>query len=208
MLGSKLRQLFRWTPPPKFDPSSLQDDVALRTDWDPIPTDVGNFDLWRLVREENSAVRYKRTFGGLCFCWAFILMGSVFCAMVIVWFPSLWEGPLIPIIIGLVLPPSFIVLGIWLLLGSARSITFDPQKSMLTYRKTPWDLYMEISFSEIHALQFLQNPSEYDTYQINIIWQNGDRRNICHYSSVKNAERDIQTLSDMIGCKIWDAVTR
>lgn len=202
-----------------FDPSSLNDPLAMKTGWTPAKRGGTNFRTHKLAIIDPNRLEFRASMGAKLFYILFLFAG----AGVLIFFslPSLSSGEfsfnpdtVFPILVGLVL----MVVGVFLLYSGTAPIVFDQRTGYFWKgRKTPDDIMGQESlkhFTEldrIHALQLISeycrgNKSSYYSYELNLVLEDGKRVVVVDHGSKKGIREDAGTLSDFLGKPVWDAI--
>ena len=67
-----------------------------------------------------------------------------------------------------------------------------------------------VQLYQVHALQIIReyvrgNKSSYYSYELNLILKDGSRKNVVDHGSIKQLQKDAQTLGQFLGIPVWDA---
>jgi len=202
-----------------FDPSSLNDPVAMQTDWTPAKGGGANFRTHKLVSVSYDRLEFRASTGAKLFYLLFLLVGMG----VLIGFSffklssggfSLDTETLMPLLFSLV----FLCVGGWLLYFGTAPIVFDMRKGYFWKgRKAPDEVYNRqtlkyfAKFEQIHALQLISeycrgNKSSYYSYELNIILKNGKRINVVDHGNQNKLRDDAAILSAFLGKPVWDAI--
>ena len=181
-----------------IDVSRFNDSVALTTSWEAINTDSSFFDTRRLtVSADGDCITYKTTLGSKLFCGAFIAGGAVYLAVT-----GIAQGRWIPVNrddwVLLLASLFFVAIGAAMHYVTAIPITFSKSQSLFV--KGRGKRQRRVLFADIHALQLISSHvvplegNEYDNYQLNVVFRDGDRLHIVSYSSPDRAFEDAMIL--------------
>ena len=205
---------------PAFDPTQLNDPIAMQTEWRPLKSGGANFKTHKLVEVNYHRLEFKATAFARIFCMIFLLVGLavffIFGLKAIDWYnlSSNFESTL-PLIFGLV----FALVGGLLLYHSTKPIVFD--KTYGYYwkgRKEPAQTYDQgvkktsAPLSDIHALQIISehvssSKSSYYSYELNLILHNGSRLNVIDHGKLSSVQEDAQKLASFLGVPVWDTLS-
>ena len=205
---------------PAFDPTQLNDPIAMQTEWRPLKSGGANFKTHKLVEVNYHRLEFKATAFARIFCMIFLLVGLavffIFGLKTIDWYnlSSNFESTL-PLIFGLV----FALVGGLLLYHSTKPIVFD--KTYGYYwkgRKEPAQTYDQgvkktsAPLSDIHALQIISehvssSKSSYYSYELNLILHNGSRLNVIDHGKLSSVQEDAQKLASFLGVPVWDTLS-
>ncbi len=205
---------------PAFDPTQLNDPIAMQTEWRPLKRGGSNFKTHKLVEVNYHRLEFKATAFARIFCMIFLLVGLavffIFGLKTIDWYnlSSNFESTL-PLIFGLV----FALVGGLLLYHSTKPIVFD--KTYGYYwkgRKEPAQTYDQgvkktsAPLSDIHALQIISehvssSKSSYYSYELNLILHNGSRLNVIDHGKLSSVQEDAQKLASFLGVPVWDTLS-
>ncbi len=201
-----------------FDPSSLDDPVAMETEWAPLKGGGANFRTHKLVEIDFNRLEFQASTGAKLFYLLFAIIGTG----VMIGFPvatassddlSFGLDTVMPMLIGFI----FLCVGSAMFYFGTAPIVFDKRKSFFWKgRKSP-DIVLNKktlkSFAElnkIHALQLISeycrgDKSSYYSYELNLILKNGKRINVVDHGNLNNLRDDAGTLASFLGKPVWDA---
>ena len=201
-----------------FDPSVLDDPVALEADWTPAASGGASFRTHRLIQPSASRVEFAPTLGARVFYLVFLIVGlALLCFQInricIEQVGFAGQDTLVPILVGAV----FAVVGACLYWFGTTPRVFD--QGLAAYwqgRKvpTPMDLVergdSSAPLSSIHALQLLSefvsgSKSSYHSYELNLVLKDGSRINVVDHGNLERLRSDANTLSKFLDKPIWDA---
>jgi hypothetical protein len=201
-----------------FDPSSLNDPVAMQTDWTPAKRGGANFRTHKLVVVNSNRREFRASLGAKLFYFIFLLVGIG--VLIGFSFSKLSSGgfsfqmdTIMPLLFGVI----FASVGGSLLYYGTAPIVFDKRKGAFWKgRKSPDEVFNKKAlkyFAElerIHALQLISeycrgNKSSYYSYELNIVLEDGSRINVVDHGNQSKLRDDATTLSDFLGKPVWDA---
>lgn len=188
-----------------LDPARFDDPVALCTNWTPVVHGGNNFCTHRLRVTRGlteSTLCFRTTPAMLAFCTLFIVIGVLVAVAMLTVGPG--AGGLVS---PAVLVPLAFALGGVLLMKHARTLeaTFDRTSGQCRVRNKP------CAISEVHALQLIRetvrgNDSNYHSYELNLVFRDGSRRNVTDHGALSAIRKDAQVLADHLQIPVWDAI--
>ncbi|QDU51210.1 hypothetical protein [Gimesia panareensis] len=216
-LMEKLKSLSTEGSPP-FDPATLDDPVALKTDWSPLKGGGSNFCTRKLVQVSPHRYEFRAAAGAICFYLIFFVAGLIISGVALFQILRSGEyfdaGPLIMGGVGLV----FILVGGLLLYFGTRPVVFDKQHNCFWKGKIPADelIYataneLLMPFSEIHAIQLIKeyvssDNSSYYSYEMNLVSRDGVRTNVVDHGDLDKIHADANTLAEFLEVPIWNGI--
>jgi hypothetical protein len=201
-----------------FDPSTLDDPVAMQTEWTPARGGGASFKTHKLVTAGTNRLEFRAAAGARVFYSIFLLIGvgvvvGFTFALVAGKIPKIDPGLIIPFLVGTV----FAGVGGALLYFGTAPIVFDTQKGYFWKgRKAPDEVFNKSSIKhlakleEIHALQLISeycrsDKSSYYSYELNLVLQDATRINVVDHGNKAKLREDAATLSAFLDTPIWDA---
>jgi len=216
-LIEKIKELNRTTPP--FDPSSLEDPIAARTQWTPLVRGGANFCTHRLLEVTPHRIEFRASLGAKLFCLIFILVGLG--VLVGFSYRIISKGnfefgldTIGPIVFGLL----FAGVGGAMLYFLTKPSVFDKTNGYFWKgRRSPdqvfnKDLIKHLApLDQVHALQLVSeycsgNKSSYYSYELNLVLKDGRRVNVIDHGNINRIRQDAQTLSNFLGKPVWNAL--
>ena len=215
-LAEKLQRLTR--EPVAYDPSHLDDSVAMQTDWTPAKAGGASFRTHRLVEANASRMEFRASAGAIAFYLLFLLSGLV----VIIGFSaanlssggfSFSGATALPLFVGVV----FATLGGCMLYFGAAPIVFDKRSDAFWKGRTaPYEAVNRAALKhfteldEIHALQLISefcrsDKSSYYSYELNLVLKDARRINVVDHGNQEQLREDARTLSAFLEAPVWDA---
>jgi len=202
-----------------FDPSGLDDPIAMQTDWTPARGGGASFRTHKLVEVNSDRLEFRASIGAKLFYLIFFLAGMG----VLIGFSAsrLSSGEFsfdvatsMPMLLGLV----FAIVGGCMLYFGTAPIVFDKRKGCFWKgRKAPdavlnrKDLKHYAELEEIHALQIISehcrgDKSSYYSYELNLVFKNGKRINVVDHGNQDKLREDAGRLSAFLEKPVWDAI--
>lgn len=178
--------------PVGVDSSRFGDPIAAKTQWTPLVPGGANFATHTLVVGEGSRLEFKPSLGLKLFGAVFLLVG-VGCTL---------GGLLVPQWFMVLFGLPFAAVGAYVL--KPKTILFDGAARVFTGPKG------QVPFGAIHALQIVKehvssSDSDYWSYELNLVLTDGERVNVVDHGKLQRVRADAQTVSALLGCKLWDA---
>jgi hypothetical protein len=196
-----------------FDPSSLGDEIALRTEWTPAKGGGASFQTHRLVEIDMHRTEFRASAGMVVFSLVFMLIGLGAMAIMVV--ANQDDSPLallIPVLVGLV----FAGIGGGMLYFGLAPIVFDKRRGEYWKGRTaPYEAanreglkhYTELD--GIRALQIIKERctsknSSYYSYELNLVLEDGRRLNVVDHGNLERLREDARRLGAFLGKPVWD----
>lgn len=216
-LIDKLKSMADASPEP-FDPTTLNDPVALETDWSPLKSGGANFCTRKLVRVSPHRYEFKATPGAKLFGLLFLLIGLI--AIGITVFLLIDQKiTLFPVVlISGGIGSVFTLAGGFMYSMFTKPVVFDKQHSCFWKGNIPADelLYataneLLMPFKEIYAIQLISEyisseKNSYYSYEINLVSREGIRTNVVDHGKLETIRADATTLSDFLEIPVWDGI--
>ncbi|WP_417388344.1 hypothetical protein [Gimesia sp.] len=216
-LVDKIKSLVPEGPPP-FDPTTLDDPVALQTEWSPLKAGGANFCTRKLVQVSPHRYEFKATLGAKAFYLIFFFIGSGALFFSTTEFISkgtvLKPEVLIPGGVGLV----FALAGGLMYYYGTTPVVFDKQHDCFWKGKIPADemLYataneLLMPFREIYSIQLISehisgSDNSYYSYEMNLVSREGVRTNVVDHGKLDQVREDARTLSEFLEVPVWDGI--
>jgi len=204
----------------KIDPVNVErfnDPIATKTSWSPLKKGGTNFKTHKLVTVSTSRLEFKPSISAIVFYMLFTAVGSGLLGYSIYTeyqvFFELEMQNLILFGMGLI----FFGIGTSLLYFGTKPIVFD---LMFGYywkgRKKP-NQYIEYTkpelftpLNDVHALQIISEyirgeKSSFYSYELNLIFEDGSRKNVIDHGSLERLREDANILAQFIHKPVWDS---
>ncbi len=199
-----------------FDPASLDDPVAMLTEWIPVKGAGANFRTHKLVTVSPNRMEFRSSIEGKLLGLFFLLIGlGTFLGFSFVKVSSgLWAFDMetLALLLGLV----FAGVGAAMLYFGTAPIVFDKIKGAFWKgrgtpegsNKTSLKYFAELE--QIHALQIISKYMRREkhfrySYELNLVLKNGQRINVVDHSKKKILQEDAASLSAFLEKPVWDA---
>jgi len=202
----------------RFDPATLDDPVAMKTDWSPLKKGGANFCTRKLVQVSPLRYEFRATVGAIVFYLFFFFSGLG--VSIIVLTQSIASGrvfaagALIPGAVGLI----FTLAGGLTFYFGTRPVVFDKRHDCFWKGKIPADelIYataneLLMPFKEIHAIQLISeylsdSDGSYYSYEMNLVSRDGVRTNVVDHGKLDKIHEDASTLSEFLDVPVWDGI--
>lgn len=206
-----------------IDTSQFNDPMAQDIEWSPVAAGGTNICTHKLKRITPTRYEFKATISGLFFSWLFVIVGVVIFIVGIkeIIFKDEIESTfkliLLPIM-GLIFGGA----GLYILLEMTAPRVFDKQiGGYWKGRKTP-DFRLAgggakkaVMLSDIYSLQIIREfvrgsrsngrrSSSYFSYELNLVLQDGSRKNVVDHAKYHSLIHEAQELSQFLGKPVWD----
>lgn len=207
---------------PHFDPSSLNDPVALQTDWTPLKSGGANFKTHKLKQVHSQRVEFRSTigmklFGGIFFAIGLGVIGG-FVAITIQSINDETKSFEYPTLMLLLFGVVFGLAGFFFLRSALIPAVFDlsygyycKDRRKPEHAMNPSQIKDYVKLDDIHALQTIcehcsGNKSSYFSYELNLILNDGSRINVTDHGNRSALIRDSETLANMLGKPLWNTL--
>lgn len=201
----------------------FQDHVAANTQWQPAKAGGTNFCTHRLEHVSMDRMEFNARGSALLFPFAFMVMGLV--VGFVMFGQGLKENPLM-ILVGCIIGSIFFAVGYWLMRDWTTPIVFD--KNLRHFWRGKLENTHQLStgntenikefclLEDIHAIQLLSEScssassqgrsSTYQSYELNLIKQNGERIHVVDHGNKKHLIDDANKLGHFLGVPVWNAI--
>jgi len=197
-----------------FDPSSLGDPVAMKTEWDPASSGSTNIATHKLVEVTPQRLEFRSTIKAYAAAATFLLIGMCLFGHAVKSSSSLLFGVI------------FFGIGVLMMYFGSIPFVFDQREGYLWKgRKKPESDAVEkhsarkiAQLDDVHAIQLLyervksKGPSKgsrwryMDTYEMNIVIGDGSRVSVVRHGDKERLLKDAEKLSIFLGKPIWNAI--
>jgi len=216
MLNKIINNLIRVSEFSTVNVERFNDPIAIKTSWSPLKKGGTNFQTHKLVTVSTSKLEFKHSFIAIFFYMIFATVGlgilgySLYAELQLSF--NLEIQNLILFGMGLL----FFGIGATMAHFGTKPIVFD---KMLGYywkgRKKPNhnieyakpELFTHLN--DIHVLQIISEyirgeKSSYHSYELNLVFRDGSRKNVIDHGSLESLREDAQVLAQFINKLIWD----
>jgi hypothetical protein len=211
----RLKNVFASVPSTAVDPAQFGDELATSIAWSPLKAGGASLCTHRLVSADSDRCVFRATWRARAFYLVFLLVGVgglIVFGPVHTYLEGLGPFRLVPFLIGLVL---VIAGGTMFYLGT-QPLTFDKKRGTYwTGRSEPAPQKRtaaakeNVALERIHAIQLLVervrgNSSTYDSYELNLVLDDGSRVNLLDHSGLRQLRQDAEGLAHFLGVPVWD----
>ena len=209
--------------PTPFDPSVLQDPLALKTAWTALKSGGTNFRTHRLVQPHSGRLEFKPTITAYVFYSIFILVGAGLLAafpLEALFSPGAGSEDKTAIFFCMLMGTVFISIGIFMAYTGTSPIVFD-QMRVLFWKGRPREggrisresFTTACELSRIHALQIIAehcrgSKSSYYSYELNLVLDDASRLNVVDHGALRAMKRDAAKLAGFLNVPVWDQTQR
>ncbi len=206
-----------------FDPSSLNDEVATRTGWNPAKGGGASFQTHRLVEVDPHRTEFRAVPGALAFYGVFLVIGLVVPTIIV--FAALQDtsssgAGIVAMILPLFVGVLFVGIGGGMMYFGLAPIVFDKRRGEYWKGRTaPYEAANRESmkhYAQLEGIRALQIISErcksknssYYSYELNLVLDDGSRLNVVDHGNLARLREDAERLSAFLGKPVWDAAGR
>lgn len=202
-----------------FDPTTLNDELALKTEWQAMKRGGANFSTHKLKETTNRKLEYKPTLMAYIFPSIFISVFSIGGYVAATNFADKF-GSIAYLVGGLfiVMPVG---IGIYIMRTYVRSRVFDTNIGMYYRGKLPLN-YSNVEPSknscridDIHAIQLLKYISTSSSegtnqrrtyYELNLVLESTYRIHVATVSDMYKVRKEAEKIASTIDVPIWDGL--
>ena len=212
MLKNIISQLTGNSNLPQFDPSVLQDPLALKTAWTPLAGGGSNFKTAELHAVNEQRMEFRASLGMKLMAAVFLIMGLVLAAVFISKQPQTLKD-YIPVAMGVI----FATIGAGMLYSAITPTVFDLSHGYFCRSRKKPELMIDPSklktyapLNRVHALQIIKEyiktkKSAYYSYELNLVLDDGSRVHVIDHGNHLALLTDAQTLSQFLKKPMWNA---
>ncbi|QDT90882.1 hypothetical protein [Gimesia algae] len=199
-----------------FDPTTLDDPVAMQTEWSPLKGGGASFCTRKLVQVSPHRYEFRATLGAKAFYLIFFFIGLgvsiISISEIIVSGDIFTADVLLPGAFGLVFA---LICGLMFYYGT-KPVVFDKQFDCFWKGNIPADelLYataneLLMPFKEIHSIQLIAehvsgSKNSYYSYEMNLVSRDGVRTNVVDHGKLDQIREDANTLAEFLEVSVWD----
>ncbi len=201
----------------KFTPETLNDEIALETQWSPLKPGGTNTTDFKFSKISSNRVEFKASPKLYIAVGAFFILGIA----AIIKFSMEPNGSLLfygGIGLGIIL----ILTGISKLIRMGKPPVFDLEKGYFWKDQKKPDKDLKTSSTQcrienIHAIQLIQEriqsggssgSSSFYSFEMNLVLENGSRLNVVDHGTLSRIRKNANQLSNFLDVPVWDAITR
>ena len=183
-----------------MDLNALGSEIAFKTSWEPLAGGGTNFCTHRAKKNISlmgDTLIFRTTIEAYFFAIIFVVLGVTFTLASAADGFSDMSG-----IMGL----AFFAFGCWYQWSlRQKESKFDRYSRRLTQGKKSFDL------ETVEALQLIReyvrgNKSSYYSYELNLIYSDGNRINIVDHGALRKLREDAALLAEYLSVPVWDAI--
>lgn len=206
-----------------FDPSTLNDTIATKTEWTPSKRGGANFRTYRLVQVDPSRHEFRATVAAKLVFGSFGLVGVVQIVLA-TWFitqggdspdADLGTGGMGNVALGVI----FMLSGLAMIAGTLLlfrfllpPVVFDKRRGECwkggspptgaAMVRIPTERRL-VKIADVHALQLLRGSH---AFELNLVFADASRWSVIHHSDGTMLLSDAERLATFLGKPLWDAV--
>jgi hypothetical protein len=197
-----------------FDPSTIEDPLAMKIKWTPAKSGGASFSTHRLVRPTTERLEFQPSAGAKIFYLLFIVIGlGLLIYFSFVGIVGSSEDVFVPIFVGFI----FALVGGVMFYTGTIPVIFDKGRSYFWKNRQGPEKSAHhgavkdvIRLDKIHALQLVSeycrsNKSSFYSYELNLVLTSGKRINVVDHGSIDELRRDARTLAAFLDVPVWDA---
>lgn len=188
-----------------------QGEESFSIDWQPLNGGGTNVKTHTLQQFGNSMFEFKTTIGAIVFALVFMLpgIGTIIGGVVSFNFFLLLHGSV------------FFLAGYYMLFTNSNSSVFDLKKGICYRKKSSFINYHfkgikqdePIQLSTVKGIQLLKervrgDKSSYNSYEINFIFENGERYNLIDHGSYASSLKDARTIAAALKVPFYNGVAQ
>tara|TARA_R110002111_G_scaffold1157_1_gene8191 strand:+ start:55194 stop:55856 length:663 start_codon:yes stop_codon:yes gene_type:complete len=202
----------------RFDPATLNDPVALNTEWSPLKRGGASFCTRKLVQVSPLRYEFRASWGAKAFYLIFLVVGLgllIASLFQVIESEKIFTEDVIGLgAVGLI----FTLAGGLMFYFGTKPVVFDKQYECFWTGRIPTDELMYATanellmpFKEIYAIQLISelvsgDKNSYYSYEMNLVSQEGVRTNVVDHGKLDQIHADARTLSEFLEVPIWDGI--
>jgi len=203
----------------RFDPTTLNDDVAMKTEWTRAKDGGASRQIYEFVQEASHKLEIKVKASSYLFPIIFTLAGFIPMIMGVIFYFKFqdWKIALFMIPFGF----TFIAVGVFTFLSYKKSHFFDKSNGYYWKGKEGAvdSAKHKCRLIDIHALQIIQEhivrnsnsssgssgQTSYTSYELNLVLKDGKRFNVLDHAGKQLLMEEAEKVSQFLGGKpVWD----
>lgn len=189
-------------------------DIKKTVSIEPLKSGGANFKTHLLVEKKRGILEFVPSNGFILFISIFLIVGLVFLSVILykLFISKNYNFELSHLFIGL-FPIIFIAVSVYMMYENFKPNQFNKTKNRYTkghQKRVIKKSSIDISLSKIIALQLIGeivsgNDSNYSSFELNIVMDDGERFNVVDHGNLKSLIRDAEWLSEFLSVPIWHA---
>lgn len=193
-----------------FTDNSIKNNVEIT----PLKPGGSNFKTHAIVESSSSQLRYRPSVGGALFGFLFSGVGLGFVIYNISFADGLMDSPSLFNLFSLVFGLIFSLIGGYILYHLFKPRVFDKQSGYYykgyNFKPNERELEHQFKLNTIVAVQIIgetirDSDGSYGSYELNLVLQDGTRRNVVDHGSLKAIIDDAHIVSAFLNVPIWHA---
>ena len=183
-----------------LDFSAFGNEIAFKTSWEPLVVGGTSFCTHRVQKNPSlvgDVFVFKTTIQAYLLAFSFVALGAMFAIA-----SAASRLADMSVLLGL----GFFAFGCWYQWSlRQKESRFDRYSNELTQGKKSFDL------SNAEAIQLIResvrgSKSNYYSYELNLIYSDGNRINIVDHSALRKLREDAALLAEYLSIPVWDAI--
>ncbi len=193
-----------------FTETSIKNNVEIT----PLKPGGSNFKTHALVKSSSSQLRYRPSVGGALFGFLFFGVGLGFVIFNLIFEDGLMYNPSLFNLFGLAFGLIFALAGGYILYHLYKPRVFDKQSGYYykgyNFKPNERELEHQFKLNTIAAVQIIgetirDSDGSYGSYELNLVLEDGTRRNVVDHGSLKTIIDDAHIVSEFLNVPIWHA---
>lgn len=214
---SSIKKFFGIKEEPPLNPAIFNHPLALKTSWEPLKHGGASYKNVDLIKVDSNTLEYKPNITSKVFAYLLLIGPILFLIISHFIFKSTNNSS---DVFMLLVPIVIIITGAVTTYFLHRPHKFDKR---LGYHyksyKTPtskreiktahgWTLLSSVEALQIIKERVRTKNSSYKSYEINLVLENGSRRNVIDHGNYEAVKKNAETISEFLGVPYWDAVSQ
>ncbi len=188
--------------------------INQRVSTSPLKPGGSNFKTHALVESSSSQLRYRPSVGGALFGFLFFGIGLGFVIFNLIFEDGLMDNPSLFNLFGLAFGLIFAFAGGYILYHLYKPRVFDKQSGYYykgyNFKPNERELEHQFKLNTIAAVQIIgetirDSDGSYGSYELNLVLEDGTRRNVVDHGSLKTIIDDAHIVSEFLNVPIWHA---
>ncbi len=195
-----------------FDPASLNDEVAVKTEWTPAKGGGSSFGTHVFRTISSGRAEFKVKIAALLFPSIFMVAGLA--AGIGMTIGGLKKNDMEMLYFGIPFGIIFFLAGFFILRSFITPRVFDLDMGYYWRGRKPPNMNSkkneQCPLEDIHAIQILReycrsDKQSYYSYELNLVLEDGSRLNVVDHGKLKLIQEDAQKLGQFLNVPVWDA---